>query len=50
MPVLAIGAHAIHIPFHTTWEHEKIDHRIVHENFRQFDKAADIIPFLHSNL
>ena len=29
LPVLAIGGHAVHIPFHTTWAHEKIDHEIV---------------------
>jgi putative hydrolase of the HAD superfamily len=23
LPVLAIGGHAVHIPFHTTWAHEK---------------------------
>jgi putative hydrolase of the HAD superfamily len=22
--VLAIGGHAVHIPFHTTWAHEKL--------------------------
>jgi putative hydrolase of the HAD superfamily len=25
LPLLDIGAMAIHIPFHTTWEHEKVD-------------------------
>jgi len=24
LPVIELGAHAIHIPFHTTWEHEKV--------------------------
>jgi putative hydrolase of the HAD superfamily len=24
LPVLAIGGHAVHIPFHTTWAHEKL--------------------------
>ena len=25
VPIIQIGGHAIHIPYHTTWEHEK-DH------------------------
>ncbi|MBA3984406.1 MAG: HAD family hydrolase [Acidimicrobiia bacterium] len=26
LPVLAIGGHAVHIPYHVTWEHEHVDH------------------------
>lgn len=43
LPVLAIGGHAVHIPFHTTWAHEKIDHKIVHENFRAYEKITDVL-------
>jgi len=25
LPVLAIGGHAVHVPYHTTWEHEIVD-------------------------
>lgn len=25
LPVLGIGAHAIHVPYHTTWAHEEVD-------------------------
>jgi putative hydrolase of the HAD superfamily len=46
LPVLAIGGHAFHIPFHTTWAHEKIEHTIEHENFRSLKTISDIIPFL----
>ena len=46
LPVLNIGATAIHIPFHTTWAHERIDHEIVHENFHTAEKASDIIELL----
>ena len=27
IPVLSIGGYAAHIPFYTTWEHEKVDIR-----------------------
>ena len=43
LPVLAIGGHAVHIPFHTTWEHEKINHKVEHENFSSYDKIIDVL-------
>jgi putative hydrolase of the HAD superfamily len=46
LPVLAIGGHAVHIPFHTTWAHEKIDHKVEHQNFSNFDKITEIISNL----
>ena len=46
LPVLALGGHAIHIPYHTTWTHEKIDHRIEHENFRQVETIREVLPLL----
>jgi putative hydrolase of the HAD superfamily len=44
LPVLNIGGHGVHIPFHTTWAHERIDHSIEHENFRAFEKITEILP------
>jgi putative hydrolase of the HAD superfamily len=46
MPVLAIGGHAIHIPYHTTWEHEKIEHTIEDPKFRAIQHIKEIVPFL----
>lgn len=43
LPVLNIGSHAIHIPFHTTWAHEKIDHKVEHKNFKSFEKIIDVL-------
>ncbi|CAM4059487.1 MULTISPECIES: HAD family hydrolase [Flavobacterium] len=43
LPVLAIGGHAVHIPFHTTWEHERIDHKVEHENFSSFEKITEVL-------
>lgn len=47
LPVLAIGGYAAHIPFHTTWEHEKIDHKIEHENFMTYNKISDVLKELN---
>ncbi|TDE04431.1 HAD family hydrolase [Flavobacterium sandaracinum] len=46
LPVLAIGGHAVHIPFHTTWAHEKIDHKVVHANFSALEKITDVLKRL----
>lgn len=46
LPVLAIGGHAAHIPFHTTWAHEKIDHKVEHPKFKTLNQLTDIIPIL----
>ena len=46
MPVLAIGGHAVHIPYHTTWAHEVVEHNIEHKNFSQIKNIADILPQL----
>ncbi len=43
LPVLNVGGHAIHIPYHTTWEYEKIDFEIKHNNFRSVADIIDII-------
>jgi putative hydrolase of the HAD superfamily len=44
LPVLNIGGFAVHIPFHTTWEHERIDHEVKHENFRTLERISDVLP------
>lgn len=46
LPVLAAGGHAVHVPFHTTWAHEKVEHTIEHENFRQIETVRELLGFL----
>ena len=46
LPVLEIGASAIYIPFHTTWEHEKVDDEVIHSNFKELKEASDILELL----
>jgi putative hydrolase of the HAD superfamily len=46
LPVLNIGGHAIHIPYHTTWAYEKIDFEIEHDNFKSFTNITKILPLL----
>lgn len=42
LPVLDIGGHAIHIPFHTTWAHERIDFDVIHPKFKTLKKLSEI--------
>lgn len=46
LPVLAIGGHGIHIPYHTTWAHEHVEHSIEHPNFKQVMFIKEILSFL----
>jgi putative hydrolase of the HAD superfamily len=46
LPVLEIGGFAVHIPFHTTWEHEKINHTVEHENFKTLTTISEVLPLL----
>ena len=46
LPVLEIGSYAIHIPFHTTWEHEKVEEEVMHYNFKELKLASELIDLL----
>lgn len=46
VPVLEVGAHAYHIPFHTTWQHEMVSDTIEHTNFKTFSQASDLLEVL----
>jgi len=46
LPVLAIGGHAIHIPYQVTWGHEIAESQLEHVNFRQVGKIRDVLEFL----
>ena len=44
-PALKIGASAVHIPFHTTWAHEKIE-EFEHPNLRRISRFAQLLEIL----
>jgi putative hydrolase of the HAD superfamily len=46
LPVLAVGGHAVHIPYHITWAHEAVEESIQHDNFKHVEKIKDILEFL----
>ncbi|WP_115462956.1 HAD family hydrolase [Winogradskyella aurantiaca] len=47
LPLIELGAQAIHIPFHTTWEHEKVrDQDLKDHNYKTVSSADEILEFL----
>ena len=46
LPVLEIGGHAFHIPFHTTWAHEMVKEPVEHPNFKLLSKASEMLQLL----
>ena len=49
LPVLAIGGHAIHIPYHTTWAHEHVEHKVEHANFKQVQSIREVESLLNNS-
>lgn len=46
LPILNIGGVGIHIPYHTTWEYEKIDFEIEHDNFTALTDIKEVLAIL----
>lgn len=47
LPVINIGASGIHVPFHTTWDHEKIaDTMIDFSKYKSVEKLIDVLQLL----
>lgn len=46
LPVLELGGQAVHIPYHTTWEYEKVDVRIDDPKFYEVKRIAEISNLL----
>lgn len=46
LPVLDLGCYGVHVPFHTTWEHEQVDVIITEPKFRQAEHVNEILDWL----
>lgn len=47
VPVLNIGGYGFHVPYHTTWEHEKIDIKIDNPRFKYLEKITEILEYIN---
>ena len=46
LPVLNLGGYAFHVPYHTTWEYEKVEKNIDHPNFRQLEHIRQVLDYV----
>ena len=46
LPVLELGGHAIHVPYHTTWAYEQVSQKIELKNFIKVNKISDIKQYI----
>jgi len=46
LPIIAIGAQAIHVPFHTTWEHEKVAPHEENDTYITVNSIKEILNYL----
>ncbi|MEO1450167.1 MAG: HAD family hydrolase, partial [Bacteroidota bacterium] len=46
LPVLELGGWAFHVPFHTTWAHERVDAEVNHSRFRRLDHIRELLNLL----
>ncbi len=46
LPVLSIGGQAIHVPYHTTWQHETINDESTSKDYHTITKMKELITIL----
>lgn len=46
LPVLQTGGYAAHIPFHTTWQYEKMEVEVDHPHFKELKHINELIFWL----
>ncbi|WP_282161091.1 HAD family hydrolase [Ulvibacterium marinum] len=46
LPILNIGAQAVHVPFHTTWQHEEVSVEEGKYTYLKINQLTDILKYL----
>jgi putative hydrolase of the HAD superfamily len=46
IPVLDLGGYAVHVPYHTTWEHEKVDIQIDNPRFLEAGDIREVLQMV----
>lgn len=46
LPIVNIGAHAVHVPFHTTWVHEMVKEGENNGGYKTINSIKEILNFL----
>ncbi len=51
LPLINIGANAIHVPFHTTWQHEMIDNNALsNKDYTTVDNILNVLKLVEKSL
>lgn len=46
VPVLNLGGHGFHIPYHVTWAHERVETQIENERFTELNSILELLNYL----
>lgn len=46
MPVLALGGYGVHVPYHTTWQHEQVDIKIDNPKFLEASSILEVLNMM----
>ncbi|UOB17019.1 HAD family hydrolase [Abyssalbus ytuae] len=46
LPIVNIGAHAIHVPFHTTWQHELVHEDDNNGGYKTVENIKEVLKYL----
>ncbi|WP_047244830.1 HAD family hydrolase [Maribacter thermophilus] len=46
LPIVNIGAKAVHVPFHTTWQHEEVEEPREKTGYMTVQKLTDVLQYL----
>ncbi len=47
LPIINIGAKAVHVPFHTTWQHEQVSIEDQDYNYLKINSLKDVLNYLN---
>ncbi len=45
LPVIELGAWGFHVPYHTTWEYEKVELKVEHPQLQKLSTIRDVLNF-----
>ena len=47
LPLINIGANAVHVPFHTTWQHEQVGHKAIeNKDYVTLNSVSELLSYL----
>ncbi|MEP2058638.1 MAG: HAD family hydrolase [Maribacter litoralis] len=46
LPLVSIGARAVHIPFHTTWQHEEVTDVVENNGYMTMSTLTDVLKYV----